>query len=86
MVLYNRPTLTRVGAVLSKTAIHRDTVGLEVLTEQLVATAAVEAGPAQLGVISDNSLADLEVLDLGSNGGDYADGLVAGDQRELWTG
>lgn len=55
------------------------------LTEQLVATTAVEACSAQLGVIGDDSLADLEVFDLGSNGGDYADGLVAGDQRELWT-
>lgn len=58
-------------------------MGLEVLTEQLIPTTAVEACSAQLGVIGDDSLADLEVFDLGSNGGDYADGFVAGDQREL---
>lgn len=53
------------------------------LTEQLIPTTAEEACSAQLGVIGDDSLADLEVFDLGSNGGDYADGFVAGDQREL---
>lgn len=53
------------------------------LTEQLIATTAVEACSAQLGVIGDDSLADLEVFDLWSNRGDYADGFVAGDQREL---
>lgn len=58
-------------------------MGLEVLTEQLVATTAVEACSAQLGVIGDDSLANFEVFDLGSNGRDNADGFVAGDQREL---
>jgi hypothetical protein len=71
--------LTRVGAVLSETTVHRHTVSLEVLTEQLITTTAVEACSAQLGVIGDDSLANLEVFDLGSNGGDNADSFVAGD-------
>ena len=54
-------------------------MGLEVLAEQLVATTTVEAGSAQLGVVGDDALADLEVFDLGPDGGDDADGLVAGD-------
>lgn len=58
-------------------------MSLKVLTEQLIPTTAEEACSAQLGVIGDDSLAVLEVFDLGSNGGDYADGFVAGDQREL---
>ena len=56
------------------------------LAEQLIATTTVEACSAQLGIIGDDSLADLEVFNLRSNGGDYAHGLVAGDQRELRTG
>lgn len=53
------------------------------LTEQLITTTAVEACSAQLGVIGDDSLADLEVFDFGPNGGDNADGFMTGDQREL---
>ena len=58
-------------------------MGLEVLAEQFIAAAAVEAGAAELGVVGDDALADLEVLDLGANGSDDTDGLMAGDEREL---
>lgn len=58
-------------------------MGLEVLAEQFIATAAVEAGAAELGVVGDDALADLEVLDLRTNGCDDTDGLMAGDEREL---
>lgn len=58
-------------------------MSLEMLTEQLITTTAVEACSAQLGVVGDDSLADLKVFDLGSNGGDNANGLMARDQREL---
>lgn len=58
-------------------------MGLEVLAEQFIAAAAVEAGAAKLGVIGDDALADLEVLNLGANGSDDTDGLMAGDEREL---
>lgn len=73
----------RVGAVLGETAVHGNTVSLEVLAEQLVAAAAVEADAAQLGVVCDHALADLEVLDFGAHGGNDADCFVAGNQREL---
>lgn len=77
--------LTGVGAVFGKPAIHCHTVGFEVLAEQLISTATVKAGTAQLGVVGDDSLADLEVPDFGANGCDHTDGLVAGNQRELQT-
>jgi hypothetical protein len=77
--------LTRVGAVFGKTTVHRHAVGLEVLAEQLIATTAVEAGSAQLRVIRNDTLADLEVFDFWPHSGDDADGFMAGDQRELYT-
>lgn len=58
-------------------------MGLEVLAEQFIAAAAVEAGATELRVVGDDALADLEVLDLGANGSDDTDGLMAGDEREL---
>jgi hypothetical protein len=58
-------------------------VGLEVLTQQQLATATVEALHAELGVVGDDSLADVEALDGRADGGDDADGLVAGNQGEL---
>ena len=38
---------------------------------------------AELGIVSCDAVADLEIGNLGSDGGDDAHGLVAGDQREL---
>jgi hypothetical protein len=58
-------------------------VGFEVFAEQLISTATVEASATQLGVISDNTLTNLKVFDLGTNGSNYTHGLVAGNQREL---
>jgi hypothetical protein len=82
---YDYVVLTRVGAVFGETTVHRHTVGLEVLAEQFISTAAVEAGSAQLRVIRNDTLANLEIFDFWSDGGDDADGFVAGDQRELYT-
>lgn len=76
-------SLGRVGTVLGKATVHGDTVGLEVLTEKLLPTTAVEAFSAKLRVVGTNAVADLESLDLGSNIGNDTDSLVAGDQREL---
>lgn len=59
-------------------------MGFEVLTEKLITTTAVEAGTTELGVVGDDTLTNLEVLDFGANGGDNANGLVARDQRELY--
>ena len=73
----------RVGAVFSEAAVHGHTVGLEVFAEQLITTTAVEALVAQLGVVSDDSIANVKVLDLGADGSDDADGFVTGDEREL---
>lgn len=69
--------LTRVGAVLSETAVHRDAVSFEVLAEQLLSSSAVEALAAKLGVVGNNTVTDLETLDLGSNCGNNTDSLVA---------
>jgi hypothetical protein len=54
-----------------------------VLTEQTLATAAVEAVAAQLRVVCRDAVADLEGSDLGADGGHDADGLMAGDKGEL---
>lgn len=61
------PLLTRIRAVLGKATVHGDTVSLEVFTEQLVSTAAVEAFTTKLRVIGDDPLADFKALDLGAN-------------------
>lgn len=66
----------RVGAVLGKSSIHRHAMRLKVLAEELLATSAVEALAAEFGVIGDNAITNLEALDLGSHGGDNADGLM----------
>lgn len=38
---------------------------------------------AELGIVSCDTVADLEIGNLGSDGGNDAHGLVARDQREL---
>lgn len=58
---------SRIRAVLGKATVHGDTVSLEVFTEQLVSTAAVEAFTTKLRVIGDDPLADFKALDLGAN-------------------
>jgi hypothetical protein len=68
---------TRVSAVLGETTVHRDTVGLEMLAEQLLAAAAVEAFSAKLRVVGNDTLPDLETLDLGANGSNHTNSLVA---------
>ena len=60
-------------------------MSFEVLTEQLISTTTIEAGTAKLGVIGNNTLANLEVFDLGADGSHYADSFMAGDERELNT-
>lgn len=52
-------------------------MGVEVLAEKFLATTAVKALPAQLGVICDNTLANCEALDLWSVCSNNTDGFVA---------
>lgn len=68
---------TRVGTVLGESAIHGDTVCLEMLTEQLLATTAVEALSTKLRVVGDDTIPDLEALDLGTDGSNDTDGFMA---------
>lgn len=50
-------------AVLGEAAIHGNTVGLELLTKEKLAAAAVEALVAELAVVGSDTVADLEALD-----------------------
>lgn len=52
-------------------------MGLEILTEQFLASTAVEALAAKLGIVCADSFADLEAFDLGAHGGYHADSLMA---------
>lgn len=74
---------SRVSAVLGESTVHSHAVGLEVLAEQFITATAVEASAAELGVVGDHTLADLKVLDFGTDGSNDAYRLVAGDQGEL---
>jgi hypothetical protein len=68
---------TRVGTVLSKTTIHGDTMSLKVLAKQLITATAIEALAAELRVIGNNTLTNLETLDLGADSSDNANSLMA---------
>lgn len=68
---------TRICAVFGKPAVHGDAVGLEILTEQFVSAPAVEALPAELRVVSNNSVSHVETLGLGTEPGNFANGLMA---------
>lgn len=47
------------------------------LTEQLFAAAAIKAFAAELGVVSNNTVAELKALDLGPNSCNNTHGFVA---------
>lgn len=69
--------LTRIGTILGETTVHGDTVSFKVLAKQLFATTAVETLSAKLRVVCNNTITDFKTLDLGSDGSDFADCLVA---------
>lgn len=52
-----------IGAVLGEAAVHGDTVGVEVLAEEELTAATVEALIAELAVVGGDAVADLEALD-----------------------
>jgi hypothetical protein len=68
---------TGVGTVFGKTAVHGDTMSLKVLAEQLITATAVEALAAELRVIGNNTLTNLEALDLGTDSRDDASSFMA---------
>jgi len=82
-VLDGEHSLSWIGTVLGKATVHGDTVGLEILTEELLPATAVEAFSAELRVVSNYSIANLEALDIRPNGSNDTDGFVTRDQWEL---
>lgn len=68
---------TGIGAVLGEAAVHGDAMGLEILTEQFLASTAVEALAAKLGIVCADSFADFEAFDLRAHGGYHANSLMA---------
>jgi hypothetical protein len=68
--------LTRIGAVLGKAAVHGDTMGLEMLTEQLLAASAVKALSAKLRVIGNHSISNCETLDFGPHSCHHTNSFV----------
>lgn len=58
-------------------------MGLEVLTKELLTTAAVEAFSAEFRVVCNNSVSNIEPLDLWADSGNDTNGLMSGNQREL---
>ena len=52
-------------------------MGLEILTKQFLASTAVEALAAKLGIVCADSFADLEAFDLRAHGGYHANSLMA---------
>jgi hypothetical protein len=82
-VLDLEDSLGGVGTVFGKTAVHGDTMSLKVLAEQLITATAVEALAAKLRVIGNNTLTNLEALDLGTDSCDDANSFMARNQGEL---
>ena len=78
----NKPIFTWISAVFRKTAIHGDNVRFEVLAEQLIAASAVETFSTKLRVIGNNSVSNVEALDLGTNGSNLSNSLMARNKRE----
>lgn len=54
---------------------------LEVLAEQLITAAAVEALAAELRVVGNHTVTDGEALDFGADGGNNTNGLMAWRKR-----
>jgi hypothetical protein len=52
-------------------------MGLEVLAQKLISSTAVKALSAELRVIGNNSVANLESLHFGAKAGNNTDGLMA---------
>lgn len=69
--------LTRIGAIFGETTVHGDTVSFEVLAKQLFTATAVETLSAKFRVVCNNTITDFESLNLGSDGSDLADCLMA---------
>lgn len=62
--------LTWICAVFGETAVHGNTMSFKVLAEQFLTTAAVETFAAEFRVVGNDTVPELETLDLGSNSGD----------------
>jgi hypothetical protein len=69
--------LTRICAVFGKTAVHGDTMSFKVLAEQFLTTAAIEAFTAELRVVGNDTVSELETLDLGSNSSNDTNSFMA---------
>jgi hypothetical protein len=61
-------------------------MGLEMLTEQFLASTAVEAFAAKLRIVRADSIADLEAFDLRAQGGYHANSLMACCEDTVRTG
>lgn len=71
--------LTRIRAVFGETAVHGNAMSFKVLTEQFLTTAAVETFSTELGIVSNDTVSDLEALDLGSNSSNDTNSFMAYD-------
>lgn len=67
---------TWISAVFGKASIHGYTVSLKVLAEKDFSPSAVEALAAEFGVVSHNSVANGETIDLGANSCNDADSFM----------
>lgn len=54
-------------------------MSFKVLTEQFLTTAAVETLSTELGIVSNDTVSDLEALDLGSNSSNDTNSFMAYD-------
>jgi hypothetical protein len=73
-----------VVAVLGETTVEvQDTMGREVLAEELVAATAVEAVAAELRVVGSDTVANGEALDVVGHGNNLTNGLVSRNQGEF---
>lgn len=71
--------LTRICAVFGETTVHGNTMSFKVLAEQFLTTAAIEALATELRVVGNDTVSELETLDLGSNSGNDTNGFMTYD-------
>lgn len=75
--------ITGISTILRKATVHRDTMSLEVLAEQQLATTTVEAFTAEFGIIRTDSVSEFEAFHALSHACNDTDGLMAGDEGEF---
>lgn len=73
-----------VSTVLDEPTLHDHTVSLKTIAHQFSTATAVKAFVTKLGIVSDNAVTAVEILDLGSKHRNDTDSLMSRNERGLY--